>query len=206
MKSYDDTLFSMPWRCDDKDCSSEWHQATYWIYCRGKRTSYSVDWYTDGDHESCGKRDLPSYDDVDKAWREYSQYVLETGTDPLGEFYVKRSTRGERKWRIHFRWSIVGMIVVCGRTEKGRYMPADKLPKYVQDFLGMDTSVKARHYTADCKPEDLLGPFGMQHPGCRVRGLDYFWSGSIEHEEPRSEQAVRQDLIRAARKHLAQPK
>lgn len=182
----DDILCSVAWKGDG------WHQANYWIYVRGKRATYSVDWYSDGDHEPCHKRDLPSDKEVTESWLAYSRHVLETGQDPLGEFMVKRQIKRKERWEFRFRPSILGVVVQQARRA-GRGCSPKALPAHVQEYLTLKPGTAV--LTGFKNWRELAESVDNAKPGV--------WSAhTIENVQPRTQERITRDLRAAARRHL----
>jgi hypothetical protein len=132
-----DILFSEAWECGDNDCKARWHKATYWT---GKGFSYTVDRYSDGDHERCDKRELPSDEAIAQSWRRYSGYVAQTGLDPLNEFITPGPTSINRVWQARYAHWIGESKYGCrftGARRRGRgdWRTSKELPAEVRDFL-----------------------------------------------------------------------
>lgn len=99
-----DILFSVPWSCGDGDCPVGWHEATYWLEWEGKKNSYTVDRYTDGDHESIDVlSDLPCRMEQEKAWADYYKYVAASGKDPLKQFMLPQRPPKCHQWQARFQ-------------------------------------------------------------------------------------------------------
>ena len=191
----DDILFSMAWHCGDKDCPVGWHKRSFWIYCRGKRTTYSVDDFGDGDHESCTKRDLPTDAEVEQSWLDYSRDVAQTGEDPLGEFMVKYWRKAKERWECRLHATPANEVELHAMRRRGVYYTADKLaelPDYVKQYM-----MFVDDGTLDINVDDA-----------REAGLEFDkWSAqTIEREIPRDPAIVRRELQAAARKHLRRAK
>ena len=73
----------------------------------------------DGDHEGVDYSDIPSYEEQDKLWREYFEWVVRTGNDVLGELIV--SYHNEQTWVAKFRRSITGYTCLGARPMHGAY-------------------------------------------------------------------------------------
>ncbi len=106
-----DVLFSMAWQCGERGCSADggWHMSTYWMKGRG----YTVDNYSDGDHEEVSKKMLPSQEEVDASWLRYSEWVAKHGKDPLDNFINRGpALRKEARFVAEFVDSISGPLLV----------------------------------------------------------------------------------------------
>jgi hypothetical protein len=131
----DDIIQTMPWHCGERDCPVGWHQSNYWMQEDG---SYTVDTYSDGDHEDIDEDDLPSSDEVDEAWRKYHADAAETGCDLLDALPVPATRKRKRKWQVVFANSIVGPVLLMYRrngrgewTLSHRQQPRQELTEYL---------------------------------------------------------------------------
>jgi hypothetical protein len=133
-------ICSVPWHCGNSDgCKVGWHKATYWVD-DSEKTGYTVDNYTDGDHEAAGAGDLPSAEQEVEAWNAYYRSVAETGLDPLAEFRLPAQRRVSRKWQASVRnWigSTEHGLRVIGVRRRGRgpWLNPLEAPVDVRDFL-----------------------------------------------------------------------
>jgi len=135
-------IFSVPWEGDG------WHLATYWIDGRG----YTYDSCSDGDHESVLTRDLPTWPQQRQSWIEYFEFVLATGTDPIGVIMLPSRKRKEEVWHFRFSPSILGYVCIAARHGRQQYggpwnksrkmRHLNELPDYVHEFLNTE---KGRH-------------------------------------------------------------
>lgn len=179
----DDVLFSKPWQGDD-ECPQAWHKATYWTTGEG----YTVDDFTDGDHEDIDVADLPGQREVDDAWLAYSEFVRDSGTDPLGEFCgVRRTVRERQSWSFRFANSLGGPVVTAARF-RGAEQRLSHLPPHVREFLCLEgTSYRLRGV-------DSLRRLGLEP--------NRWESFSLGFERPRSPEIIVRELRARARKHI----
>lgn len=187
-----DIIETMPWSCGGDDgCTQLWHLRNYWCDTLAPG-GYTVDEYADGDHESIDEADLPSYEEVQAAWKEYFEYVLETGADPLGNFYVKHVIVRKERWQFRFKRAIVGAVLAEAR-HAGRRYNCRKLPKHVTEYLNLGAGWALR-----------LQDFETHEAFLAIEGLrfDVWVTQHIEHKIDRSPAALARDLRRAARKAL----
>jgi hypothetical protein len=186
-----DIIFSFPWRCDDRNCAQAWHKSSYWVD-ETSDTGYTVDNYSDGDHEEVSQPDLPTDDQVRLAWLEYAEHVLSTGKDPLEDYLVSRSTPVKARWKFMFSEAGSKIVLVEARHGNDRFSPPrfGELPRGVLDYLDLDveTGVILKS-SADPMPD----------PGIKI---GRWMSETIQYKEPRPEEAVAADLKAAARRHL----
>lgn len=185
----EDIIEVMPFACGDDSCEQKWHKRSYWIYDDGK---YSVDEYSDGDHDDADEEDLPTYEEVQDAWLEYYRYVAETGLDPIDEFIIKRVRVRQERWEFRFSPSIIGPVVREGRRAGKRYYP-NQLPAHVVQYLNMATKGAPRL-------QDFATSKDFEEAGLTF----YFWTvHHVENRIPRDPAKVTQELKRAARKAIA---
>lgn len=197
-----DILTSVPWHCGNSDgCNVGWHRATYWIDDEAE-TGYTCDNYSDGGHDPVDKDDLPTPEDETAAWDKYRQHVADTGDDPLGEYLVETATKTTQTWEVAFRNSIGGTMCCWGRrNRRGKYLRPDEFPPAVRDYLLLEPRPGGAH--------NYFYPEGLEklkvdvaEEGCKViRDRAHFrFVVKVEIETPRSESAIRRDLIHAASK------
>ncbi len=179
-------IITQAWACGDKDCAAQWHKRNFWAYGDG---TYSVDDFSDGDHEDCDESDLPSSEEIDASWRDYAAHVAATGSDPLGNYSVSRSVGRREVWHFAFNKSIVGPVLL--RAKRGRrVIHAHELPQHVRDYLGLDKS--ARILTG------LLWEQLQEHIPGLVAGR---WTRHvIKHHAPRKPETIARELRVLARR------
>ncbi len=139
-----DVYTQMPWHCGHKDgCKHGWHQTTFW--CEGD--IFSMDTYTDGDHEGIDAADIPPEDEINRAWREYYQDCAKTGIDPLGVFILDTPAPKTVAWQAEFSPSILGAVFRgARRNSRGPWIrDARELPVYVRDYLDLAPASKAEN-------------------------------------------------------------
>jgi len=126
-----DIICIIPWR------GVNWYQKNYWIQEDG---TYTVDEYSDGDHEDVEESDVPTYEEVEKAEEAYRVYVHETGEDPLYlyEYRVKHSYKRKVRYTAEFRQSIGGAILCRWKRGRGAWsVGTQPAPKLLADYLGL---------------------------------------------------------------------
>lgn len=137
-ETFSDILFEFPWTCGEKDCDHQWHKSTYWWNQVGKKTSYTIDNYSDGDHKPILKKDLPTPYQQDKAWKKYRAYVAQSGKDPLNLFILPQP-----KTTTHIMQALVrqgvGRVLLKGIRKKGKLSPwvITNIPQHVIDYLDL---------------------------------------------------------------------
>lgn len=182
-------ISTQAWACGDKDCRAQWHQRNFWAYSDG---TFSVDEYSDGDHETCDESDLPTGEEIDASWCEYAQHVAATGEDPLGNYFV-RSARTERQaWAFRFGPSIVGPVLLQARRGR-RIVPASELPGHVREYLGLHQDGKRMEGFGSW--DEFAAALGGLKPGRWHRD-------TLEHKAPRKPETIARELRAAARRHL----
>jgi hypothetical protein len=190
-------ICTVPWCCGERGCPTRWHIEHYWFQDDG---TYSV-CDSDGNHDGCEQSDVPTCEQQEAAWLDYSRHVAATGCDPLGEFNVPRMTKRKERYTAAFRKSILGAALVAVRRA-GKVVPLRDLPQRVIDYIDA---------------ERLNGAAGnLRYRGGwdELVGLDCVtvYRGTarvtftLESEEPRPEATVGGDLRRAARRHLREKK
>jgi hypothetical protein len=193
-----DIIATVAWNCGEHDCPVGWHKSSYWLDDDG---TYTVDNYSDGDHEDIDADDLPTAAEVDQSWIDYSRDVAATGCDPLGEFFIPRTTKRKERYTAAFRPSIIGGLLVAVRRG-GKVVQLCDLPQRAIEYL-------------DCeRMPGAAGKLRFRGGWQELTGLDCvkLYRGTarvtftLDHEEPRPEAAVEADLRRAARKHLREKK
>lgn len=185
-----DLMFSVPWECGDRDCKVQWHLAGYWVDDEID-TGYTVDNYSDGDHDAIEESELPSFEEQEKSWREYYRYVLRSGTDPLEQFIIKHSVKKSERWQFRVNNSIIG-VVLTGARHAGREYVWHKLPDYVKQYLRIENSARLGDF-AD------FAAFNEALP--HVKPLRWFVC-HINHDAPRPAARVAKELKTAARKAI----
>jgi len=188
-KNMEDIIETMPWTCDGADgCTHIWHQRAYWCYDDG---TYSVDEYSDGDHETVEPSDLPSPEEVSAAWMEYYRYVAATGEDPIGDFLVKREVTRNERWQFRFKRSILEVLVVRGK-HAGKFFAPQDFPDHVLQYLNLESPriPKLRDF-------ETIEEF--ESPGLR---LNVWVTQRIQRHIPRSEKLIATELKKMARKAI----
>ena len=132
-----DILMEVPWECDDKDCSREWHLETYALTEEG---GYEVSYYGPGDCDWDLCEELPSDEEVTEAWKQYYLYCAETGQDPLCNFSMMHLySKTKVSWELKFSTRNEGLYL-DGARKLGSYLWLAKpeLPGYLQEVLDYD--------------------------------------------------------------------
>jgi hypothetical protein len=189
-----DIILSVPWQCGDKDCDQQWHLSTYWSNdCESdieEGYAYTVDSYTDGDHEPC--ESIPDYEEERSCWKKYWEHVVCTGTDPLGELFISHSYKVKERYSIRLTRSLRGVQLV-GCKRRGKELDYRDLPEHVQSFLELDSTGTWAGPLLKITPEELKEA-GIE--------LNKWVTVTIDVAKKRVPHAVERDLKKAARKIL----
>jgi len=131
----EEILVQKPWQCHENDCNADgtWHMASYWCHPGGE---FSVDLFTDGDHEDIEGGGIPSWEDVEEAEQEYFRWVAKAGRDPLHQVSRCCSRPRERVWQVQIRNMIGRPRIMRGRLNgRGEWVGVNSLPGYVLEYL-----------------------------------------------------------------------
>jgi hypothetical protein len=183
-----DIFLVQPWSEEDR-----WHKRSFWIYDDG---TYSVDSFSDGDHEDCDEEDLPSWDELDTDWREYHQFVASTGEDPLNEFMVRRERSVQQVWFASFAQYLGGVCVTRLQHAGRRYSRFHEIPQPVCDYLMLEQTGNPSLLRMDITWTELTKALGRD-PGRALHRME------IARRIPRPAPVVVRELKAAARKALA---
>jgi hypothetical protein len=197
-----DIIATEAWSCDFCDgCKQGWHVANYWI--DGRR--YTVDRYSDGDHESISKRDLPTDAEVVLSWIDYAGYVAETGLDPLANFRVPATVTRKERYTATFRRSILGAVLVKV-VRGGKSMPIRSLPERVAEYLCVERANEVAPWCFVGGEGDqwaaLVACEGVRERATKVAGREARITFTLDHKVPRPAATVERELRQAARRHL----
>lgn len=138
-----DIVTTVPWHCGDKDCPDGWHLSNYWIQEDG---SYTVDSYSDGDHEDIDEEEMPSFEEQDQSWLRYYRDCIETGEDVLGEFARVEAAVVVvvERWQFIISNSILGPVLSrCRRARsngkgiygRGEWIWGGQAPRHLTEYL-----------------------------------------------------------------------
>lgn len=187
MTGTDYIIGSLPWNCGEESCGTRWHVSQYWSYADG---TFSVDNYTDGDHDTIDQDELPTEAEMLEAWREYARDVVRTGRDPLNDYSVPRARKVAERWEIRMRFGIVPVFEAARRGQRVYTEPQD-LPDYVREYLCLRTTGNLRVVEASAADLKEAGVrFGVWHVVRIERSILY------------SPERVARELRRMARKGL----
>jgi len=129
----------LPWRCDDKCCSKEWH--VQWNDVNEAGDPIVSD-FGDGDWEAVeADEDVPTLGDELRAWKKYWQWVAEHGDDPLHELAAGKTRRERQVWQIEFRDSGTSVVVTgVRRSGRGPWLSGrdESIPQELINYLLLD--------------------------------------------------------------------
>lgn len=180
----EDIIMTLPSYSDDCD---SWTQNFIWGYDDGTYTICDEC----GDHEPLEASDVPSDEEFSRLWREYSQWVLDTGRDPLGEFNVRHTRKVKERWFLRIGKTLVGPRLLAARRGKTIYQPGE-IPEHLRSFLNL---------TADFR----LGDFKFWEDLIKLEPTIKpwkWWACQLEQDQPRPDAAIARELRKAAREHL----
>lgn len=194
-------LMQIPWQCGDSDCTADgqWHRASYW----STEDGYSLDEFTDGDHEDIAADQIPNGEEFDRAWETYARWVLSHGRDPLGEYFVRRTIAEEQTWYFGVTNTIAGLMLVSARHRRKKYQPGE-LPDRIREYLNLARSpvgawlLQGFANTDDLR-DRLAGDHNNVYRASRNRRDPFHLTCRITVNAPRSAAAIRSDLCRRAR-------
>lgn len=183
----EDIICSKPWWCDEHG----WHKSSWWIYNDG---TYSLDEFSDGDHEDCDEEEVPTSQELDEAWADYGLWCLNHGEDPLNEFCINKTYAKKRVWVIDVRnWigaKSLGLKVV-GAKSGGKYYRVNEFPQYLHEYLLLGSTGNIDGvYTFD-QLNELLPRVGKNK-----------YRVELEEKIPYSESTVKRNLRKKVRRYL----
>jgi hypothetical protein len=179
-----DILFELPSYCDD--CET-WHKEFIWAHEDGSYSSCDEC----GDHEPLEADELPSDEEYARLWREYREWVLDRGEDPLGEFNVRHSIKVNERWEFKLFKSLTGPRLSAARHAKRIYQPQE-LPEHVRSFLNLSPDNKLGDFANWQELIDVLPD---------VRPYQWF-AAHLEEDHSRKPETIARELRQAARKSL----
>ena len=184
----EDIIASQAWTCGDKDCAAQWHVRNFWVYDDG---TYSVDEFSDGDHEGCDEADIPTPEEISASWREYALHVAETGRDPLDNYFVRTHRVREQHWSFCFGPSIVGPVLLRALHGRRRVLGLD-LPFHVREYLNLHRDGRR---LLDFSTGEEFAQGADVKPGK--------WTHhKITYRQPRAPETIAREKRAAARRHL----
>ena len=172
---------------------SGWVHEHFWRYDDGTYSRCD----NDGNHEDCDEDDIPNHSEQQALWREYAAYVVETGTDPLAEYLVKKEYVRKEAWEFKFAPGLGGAALLEVRHGKHRYTRPHlhTMPQHVKDYLNLRHSGRLSYLNDFTTWEEFVA---------RVPDVkkDVWWKHTFHREVPRTWKAYQRDLLRAARRAM----
>ena len=167
----------------------KWHNATIFHFTDDTYTIYQYE-----DHYDISKEEADEYcDECDQRNKEYAQYVNDTGTDPLGNYYVAYTETKKSEAKIQYGLYIgvekQGLQVTQVEFEGVTYgrLEINKLPSKVKDYLHIEYAY-CRYYLDDIQSKDLY-----DYDNC-YDVTDNSFKCMIEYEIDRPSDVIKKEL------------
>lgn len=147
-----------------------------------------------------------SYEKFQQTWREYAEWVVENGEDPLGNYFVQSTRKAKQKWQFLYSNSITGpRLVGARRNGRGPWINAAELPEEVLSYLLADKTGKVWEPHMAKEPDAWAYLLGIVENSDikRYRSSPIQIKGTCEVEVSKSIGSYKRRLVAAARKHLA---
>lgn len=165
------------------------------MHATGSRVRYTV-CDNDGNHEPADKHEADEIIlDSDKQWLDYTKWILEHGgDDPLESFTVRRFKLMRRNYVAYFKHGAKEsrVCVTAVKWAGGKTKPGD-LPEGFRRFLSLRKR-KGVWFVNGITPEEL-----STFVPCVGKG---YFKGTAEWRENVPEAAIRQQIIKLARRHV----
>jgi hypothetical protein len=185
-------LCSFPFQDEGK-----WHNATIFFFTNDTYTIYQYE-----DHYDISKEEADKYcDEHDQRLKEYDQYVLDTGSDPLGNHHVDRTETKKSEVKVQYGLYIGvekrGVQVTQVEFEGVTYgrLEINKLPSKVKDYLHIEYAY-CRYYLDSIQRKDLY-----DYDNC-YDVTDNSFKCMIEYKVDRPSDVVASELRAIAKKSL----
>lgn len=200
-----DIFDTIPWQCGERDCRSPggWHKSNIWVDDTAD-TGYTIDRYSDGDHDDLDPEDVPSADESRAAWAEYATWVAQEGQDPLGEYMVPRTvTHQRRTYSVTIAKSVIGLMVVRLRRNH-RSIPLDEIGRVppLSEYLETRRTKVGRWLVAARGGFTTLEDIAAQHHKRIRQGLLLTIDVTVEIRRPDADKRERQRLMEMAATHV----
>ena len=177
-----------------EDCKM-FHSYQLWQHNKNKRTTYT-ECDESGDHETIPSRDVNKWiEDSEKSYKEYCEYVVETGDDHAKVFNVTVEKIFNQSWWMKFAktigWETRGLRLIALRRNGTSqiFRSPSSIPKHIAEHIGMNKR-------GDC---EYLLPENLD----RIGVVPNKWKMiSVECKQPRTVEAIKRDLRIAAKKNL----
>ena len=134
----------------------KWHNATLFFFTDDTYTIYQYE-----DHYDISKEEADEYcDEHEQRIKEYAEFVFDTGTDPLGNYYVARTETKTSEVKVQYGLYIGvekrGVQVTQVEFEGVTYgrLEIHKLPSKVKDYLHIEYAY-CRYYLDNVQRKDL---------------------------------------------------
>lgn len=199
--------FAIAHRNDD----DTWSYWTYWYEGYNEETDEPEYFLSAGmgevADEPVDEQDLPSPDEETQSWRDYAEYVAETGDDPLSNYMVDRELKQQEAWEAQYErvsFLIDGQLgdkaVLTGamKLDNARWLKPQDLPKDIAmyfDPAGLPFSEFAQRAN-EC---DGAGAAVVRHNPDVLRVVAL----KVERRLAVPADEVARQLRQAAREHLA---
>lgn len=198
-----DIISTTAWSCGfDDGCTVGWHCANYWLDSDG---TYTVDRYSDGDHEGIDEDELPTIEEVDKSWQDYAAYVARSGLDPLGNFNVKHTTKKKERYTATFKHMTWAGVVLCEVERSGKKLTLRDLPQRVSEYLNVKRKDEASAwFFQDGDWAFLTGLDGVKALPVKKGQImpEAVVTFTIDYDCPRPAATVTAELRRVAKRQL----
>lgn len=171
----------------------EWHNATIFFFTDDTYTLYRYE-----DHEDISKEEADEFcDEQEQRLRDYAQYVLETGTDPLNNYFGVARTETKSsvafvKFGRYIGFDKKGFRVISVEWEGKTYKNPTELPRHVYDYLCLKRD-DSRYIMEDITSVDML------EQECEEITQNSF-KCTIEYEVVRPTDIIEKELRAAASK------
>ena len=134
----------------------KWHNATLFFFTDDTYTIYQYE-----DHYDISKEEADEYcDEHEQRIKEYAEFVFDTGTDPLGNYYVARTETKTSEVKVQYGLYVGvekrGVQVTQVEFEGVTYgrLEIHKLPSKVKDYLHIEYAY-CRYYLDNVQRKDL---------------------------------------------------
>ena len=134
----------------------KWHNATLFFFTADTYTIYQYE-----DHYDISKEEADEYcDEHEQRIKEYAEFVFDTGTDPLGNYYVARTETKTSEVKVQYGLYVGvekrGVQVTQVEFEGVTYgrLEIHKLPSKVKDYLHIEYAY-CRYYLDNVQRKDL---------------------------------------------------
>jgi len=185
-------LCSFPFQDEGK-----WHNATIFFFTNDTYTIYQYE-----EHYDISKEEADEYcASHEQRIKEYDQYVLATGTDPLGNYYVDRTETKKSEAKVQYGLYIGvekrGVQVTQIEFEGVTYgrLEINKLPSKVKDYLHIEYAY-CRYYLDNIQRKDLY-----DYDNC-YDVTDNSFKCMIEYKVDRPSDVIASELRAIAKKSL----